>query len=56
MTDSHGGTDERRCKGGTAKEKGLRKSLLLGLILCEPMRWVAGEEGGGDKSQRGLGP
>lgn len=33
------------CKGGTAEEKGLRKSLLLALILREPMRWVAGEEG-----------
>ncbi len=27
------------------KEKGMRKSVLLGLILREPMRWVTGEEG-----------
>lgn len=38
-------TDERRREGGTLKEKGLRKALLLGLILREPMRWVTGEEG-----------
>lgn len=34
-----------RCKGSMSKEKGLRKSLLFGLILREPMRWVTGEEG-----------
>lgn len=27
------------------KEKGMRKSVLEGLILREPMRWVVGEEG-----------
>ena len=29
----------------TAGEKGRRKCVLVGLIPCEPMRWVTGGEG-----------
>lgn len=37
-------------------EKGRRKCALVALILREPMRCVAGEEGREIRAQRGLGP
>lgn len=46
--DVQGGHSKRKKREkvmDAKKEKGMRKSVLAGLILREPMRWVMGEEG-----------